>query len=94
MKEVTIIGRHDRVTGQSPDIDLSDEDPHRYVSRRHAIILYEDEEFKVIEEIGVVNGTFLNGKRLPNGVPVKIKDGDQITFANVALTFTVAPPEI
>ena len=94
VREVTIIGRHDRVTGQSPDIDLTEEDTHRYVSRRHAIILYEDDEFKLIEEIGVVNGTFLNGQRLPNGVPVKLKDGDQVTFANVAMTFTIAPSDV
>lgn len=94
VREVTIIGRHDRVTGQSPDIDLTEEDTHRYVSRRHAIILYEDDEFKLIEEIGVVNGTFINGQRLPNGVPVKLKDGDQVTFANVNMTFTIAPPDV
>ncbi len=94
VREVTIIGRYDRVTGQSPDVDLSDEDPNRYISRRHAIILYEDNEFKLIEEIGVVNGTFLNGQRVPNGVPVPIKDGDEIAFANVRLTFHEAPPDI
>lgn len=93
VREVTIIGRHDRVTGQSPDIDLTDEDTHRYISRRHAIILYEEDEFKLIEEIGVVNGTFLNGQRLPNGVPVAIKDGDQVTFANITMTFTCVPPD-
>ena len=90
-KETVIIGRYDRVTGQRPDIDLSDEDPNRYISRRHAIILYEDNQWKLIEEIGVVNGTYLNKQRLPNGVPVPLNDGDQIVFANVPMTFHIAP---
>ncbi len=92
-KDVTIIGRYDKVTGLSPDVDLTEEDPHRYVSRRHAVLIYEEGQWKLIEEIGAVNGTFLNKKRLPNGVPVPIRDGDQVTFANVTLTFRLARDE-
>lgn len=92
-KDVAIVGRYDKVTGLAPDVDLTEEDPHRYVSRRHAVLVYENDEWKLIEEIGAVNGTFLNKKRLPNGVPVPIRDGDQVTFANVTLTFHVAPGE-
>jgi CRP-like cAMP-binding protein len=88
-KDVAIIGRYDKVTGLAPDVDLTEEDPHRYVSRRHAVLLYEEGQWKLIEEIGTINGTFLNKKRIPNGVPVPLQDGDQVTFANVTLTFRV-----
>ncbi len=93
-KKITTIGRVDKVTGARPDIDLSEEDPKKFISRRHAIILWENGEFKLLEEIGAVNGTFVNDKKLPNGVPVNIKNGDSITFANVKMNFFTVPQEI
>jgi CRP-like cAMP-binding protein len=81
------IGRVDRVTGGVPEIDLSDEDPKRFISRRHAKIVREDESFSLVEEIGTVNGTFLNNQRLSTGTPIKLKNGDVLTFANISLTF-------
>lgn len=81
------IGRVDRVTGAVPEIDLSDEDPKRFISRRHAKIVREDENFSLVEEIGTVNGTFLNNQRLSTGTPIKLKNGDVLTFANISLTF-------
>jgi CRP-like cAMP-binding protein len=93
-KKVTTLGRLDKVTGARPDIDLSEEDPKKFISRRHAIILWEEGEFKILEEIGAVNGTYVNNKKLPNGVPVTIKNGDTITFANVQMNFYTVPQDI
>jgi len=92
-KKVTTIGRADKVTGARPDIDLSEEDPKKFISRRHAIILWEDGEFKLLEEIGAVNGTSANNKKLPNGVPVSINNGDTVAFANVQMNFFSVPQE-
>jgi len=86
-KEEAYVGRVDRVTGAVPDIDLSDEDPKRFISRRHAKIVKQEEEFLLVEEIGTVNGTFLNNQRLATGAPVPLKNGDTLTFANITLTF-------
>ena len=86
-KGESYVGRVDRVTGSVPDIDLSDEDPKRFISRRHAKIVKEDENFQLVEEIGTVNGTFLNNQRLSTGTPAPIKNGDTLTFANITLTF-------
>jgi len=86
-KEEAYVGRVDRVTGAVPDIDLSDEDPKRFISRRHAKIVKQEEEFLLVEEIGTVNGTFLNDQRLATGTPVPLKNGDTLTFANITLTF-------
>ena len=81
------VGRIDRVTGAIPEIDLSDEDPKRFISRRHAKIVKNDQGFALVEEIGTVNGTFLNNQRLSTGAPVSLKNGDTLTFANITLTF-------
>ncbi len=86
-KEEAYVGRVDRVTGAVPDIDLSDEDPKRFISRRHAKIVKQEAEFLLVEEIGTVNGTFLNDQRLATGTPVPLKNGDTLTFANITLTF-------
>ncbi len=81
------VGRVDRVTGAVPEIDLSDEDPKRFISRRHAKIVKTDDGFVLVEEIGTVNGTFMNNQRLATGTPVPMKNGDTLTFANITLTF-------
>jgi predicted component of type VI protein secretion system len=59
---------------------LSSLDAQRSLSRRHATLLRQGDEFHVREEPGVRNGTFVNGKRLKAGVPVKLKEGDEIAF--------------
>jgi pSer/pThr/pTyr-binding forkhead associated (FHA) protein len=41
----------------------------------------------VAEEIGTMNGTFLNGQRLPNGVLTPLKDGDELVLCRLGLTF-------
>jgi CRP-like cAMP-binding protein len=87
IKEESYVGRVDRVTGAVPEIDLSDEDPKRFISRRHAKIVKSEDSFDLIEEIGTVNGTFLNNQRLATGTPVPLKNGDALTFANITLTF-------
>jgi CRP-like cAMP-binding protein len=86
-KSESYVGRVDRVTGAVPEIDLSDEDPKRFISRRHAKIMKDEDAFLLVEEIGTVNGTFLNNQRLATGSPVPLKNGDTLTFANITLTF-------
>jgi len=84
-----LIGRFDSVTGTSPEVDLTKEDQSRNISRRHARIVHKDGKFFVAEEIGTMNGTFLNGKKLPNGVLTPIKDGDELTLCRLVLNFKV-----
>ena len=87
-KNESYIGRIDRVTGAVPEVDLSDEDPKRFISRRHAkIVRTDDDIFSLVEEIGTVNGTFLNNQRLATGTLMALKNGDVLTFANINLTF-------
>ena len=83
----TIIGRADPGTGSSADVDLSDLDPQRSVSRRHARLYRIGEAEYLMEEIGVVNGTFVNNVKLATGVPVAVRHGDLVGFGLVILTF-------
>jgi len=85
----TLVGRIDPVTGIRPDVDLTNLDGPRSVSRRHAKIIREDGEFQVVEEIGTMNGTFVNGKRIATGTPTTLQDGDRLRFGLVDLTFRV-----
>ena len=83
----TIIGRADPGTGSTADVDLSDLDPQRSVSRRHARLYRIGEAEYLMEEIGVVNGTFVNNVKLSTGVPVAVRHGDLVGFGVVILTF-------
>ena len=83
----TMIGRYDPVTEQSPDIDLTDLDLKRSVSRRHARLIKSEDGFSVVEEIGALNGTFVNGTKLDAGQPRKIQDGDEVGIGLVKLIF-------
>ncbi|HSF16776.1 MAG TPA: cyclic nucleotide-binding domain-containing protein [Vicinamibacteria bacterium] len=89
-KDEILLGRYDSVTGHRPEIDLTDEDQNRNVSRRHARLLYKDNTFYIAEEIGTMNGTYINGERIPTGVLTPIRDGDEVTLCRVPVIFKVA----
>jgi len=84
----TTIGRIDPVTGIHPEIDLTPIDVKRSTSRRHARIRREsDGGFNVIEDVGTMNGTFVNGVRLSAGRAFPIKPGDTVTFGTIQCRF-------
>jgi len=83
----TLVGRADPVTGITPDVDLTPLDTQRSTSRRHAKLYQMAGTFYVMEEIGVMNGTFVNEKRLVTGAPMSIQNGDVLKFGLVPLTF-------
>ena len=81
----TTIGRADPVTGILPDVDLTPVDTNRSVSRRHAKIIRTGHEYHVLEEVGTVNGTYVNDQRIPTGIPVTIHGGDQLKIGLIAM---------
>jgi CRP-like cAMP-binding protein len=91
-KPDSLIGRYDSVTGQTPEVDLTHEDSARNISRRHARLVVKEGKPFVAEEIGTMNGTYLNGQRLQTGVLTPIKDGDELTLCRLALTFRLPAP--
>jgi len=86
----TLIGRYDPVTEQAPDVDLTELDLKRSVSRRHARILKNDEGYSLVEEVGALNGTFVNGTKIDAGQPHAIVEGDEIGIGVVKIVFREA----
>jgi pSer/pThr/pTyr-binding forkhead associated (FHA) protein len=75
-------------------VDLTNEDSARNISRRHARLVVKDGKHFVAEEIGTMNGTFLNGQKLATGVLTPIADGDELTLCRLSLTYRLpAPPK-
>jgi predicted component of type VI protein secretion system len=75
------VGRH-----RSCDIQVDEPE----VSRQHARITWSGTGY-VIEDLGSVNGTFVNGERI--SAPRVLQDGDVIGLGSRALlAFQVSPP--
>jgi CRP-like cAMP-binding protein len=85
----TTLGRHDPVTGVTPDVDLSPLDPERTVSRRHAAITSEGGTISITEVNASTNGTFVNGARLQPFQPAALAHGDSVQLALVTLRLHV-----
>ncbi len=83
----TLVGRYDPVTDLRPDVDLTQVDLKRSVSRRHARLVRTRDGWVVIEEVGALNGTFVNGAKLVTGRPQALADGDRLGFGMVKLVF-------
>jgi serine/threonine protein kinase len=93
-KESVLIGRTDPHTGIFPEIDLTMYDPETKVSRRHARIYRQGEQF-LIEDLGSVNGTFVNSIngasiRLNTKSPRVLSTGDELKLGGTTLKFMVA----
>jgi pSer/pThr/pTyr-binding forkhead associated (FHA) protein len=86
----TTIGRKDPVTGIYPDVDLTSVDTLRSVSRRHAKIYRRGVKFFVGDEIGTMNPTFVNTRKVDTGVPAEIRPGDALRFGVVEMTFEIS----
>lgn len=85
LKEVVLIGRSDAAGGIFPEIDLTPDNGYLAgVSRRHARIIRRGNEF-YLEDLGSLNGTFLNRDRLTAHVPVPFRDGDEIRLGNLVM---------
>jgi len=85
----TTLGRHDPVTGVTPDVDLSLLDPERTVSRRHATITVGGGNITLTEVNAATNGTFVNGARIEPFQPVPLASGDSVQLALVTLRLHV-----
>jgi two-component system, cell cycle response regulator len=65
--------------------------PETSISRYHAV-LREDEEAQIrVSDLGSTNGTFVNGRRLPEHTPVCVHDGDRIQFGSTIVVKFVRP---
>jgi len=87
--EMAIIGRNSATKNVKNDIDLSDLDTKKIISRRHVMIKRQNNEF-ILYDLDSRNGTFVNGERLSASQPHTLVSGDIIEFGSggVKLTFT------
>jgi len=67
--------------GRSPDCEVFLDDVT--VSRRHAELLLEGEQF-TIRDLGSLNGTFVNRKRVESA---DLHDGDEVQVGKYRMTF-------
>jgi pSer/pThr/pTyr-binding forkhead associated (FHA) protein len=83
-KEITV-GRLDAASATFPDVDLTpDKGLEKGVSRRHARITRKANEL-YLEDLGSVNGTYLNGKRLTPYLPHALKNEDEIRLSRILM---------
>jgi hypothetical protein len=87
-EELTVLGRNSATKGIENDIDLSELDIKKIISRRHAKIQRENNEF-ILYDLESRNGTFINGKRMSAAQPHTLVSGDVIEFGSggTKLTF-------
>ena len=67
--------------GRSPDCEIFLDDVT--VSRKHAVLQRRDEAY-VIEDLGSLNGTFVNRRRIESG---ELTDNDELQIGKYRLTF-------
>jgi hypothetical protein len=86
-QSLLVIGRTDTTTGTKPEIDLS---PYNAadtgVSRRHAQ-LRRTEHGLTLEDLGSMNGTFVNNQRLAPNRPVSLPQGALVRLGKLQLRF-------
>ncbi len=86
----SLIGRMDPNRGIRPEVDLSKYDPSARVSRRHARIVAQGNQF-FIEDLGSANGTVVNGSlKLSQGKPHMLVSGDELKLGETTLKFVVS----
>lgn len=78
-----IVGRADPVSGAAPDIDLGELEGGHSVHRRHASITDRNGGLSVRALPHTANGTFVNGRRIPEGEEVPVQVGDEVCFGIV-----------
>lgn len=77
------VGRSDPVVSWMPHVDLTQfGGGPAGVSRRHARIFYEQNGLH-IEDIGSLNGTYINTVRLITRVPHPLHSGDELKFGSI-----------
>ncbi|HKP17703.1 MAG TPA: FHA domain-containing protein [Gaiellaceae bacterium] len=79
--EQFIIDKQQTTVGRTPDCDIFLDDVT--VSRRHAVIARSDDGF-TIEDLGSLNGTFLNRHRIERS---RLENGDEVQIGKYRLIF-------
>ena len=92
-KSENLLGRRDPMSNIFPEVDLSKYDPQTKISRRHARIWRDGNNF-LVEDLGSSNGTTLmppsrDPIRLLPRQPHNLTNGDKIRLGDTVMYFTV-----
>lgn len=92
-KDDNLLGRRDPMSNIFPEVDLSKYDPQTKISRRHARIWREGNNF-LVEDLGSSNGTILSRStaetfRLAPKQPQVLSAGDRIRLGDATLHFII-----
>jgi eukaryotic-like serine/threonine-protein kinase len=92
-KSENLLGRRDPMSNIFPEVDLSKYDPQTKISRRHARIWRDGNNF-LVEDLGSSNGTTLmpptrDPIRLLPRQPHNLTSGDKIRLGDTIMYFTV-----
>lgn len=86
-REQYLVGRKDAEDGIYPEVDLTlSGGEEAGVSRRHAMISVRQSSFW-LEDLDSLNYTFVNNSRLEPNRPQPLRDGDEVSFANIRMRF-------
>ncbi len=84
------LGRLDPTRGIYPDLDLTPDGGLEHgVSRLHAIIRRDDRGIFLID-LDSINGTMINGRRLPPHQPYPLHTGDEVRLGRLVMHITFA----
>jgi eukaryotic-like serine/threonine-protein kinase len=92
-KDENLLGRRDPMSNIFPEVDLSKYDPQTKISRRHARIWREGNNF-LVEDLGSSNGTVLSRSpsetfRLTPKQPQVLSAGDRLRLGDATLHFII-----
>ncbi len=85
LKNEILLGRQDPANNNYPDVDLTEYGGATHgISRRHARIACQQQEI-VLEDLGSINGSFVNGKQLSPYLAHLLKSGDIIQLGKMSI---------
>jgi serine/threonine-protein kinase len=92
-KEENLLGRRDPMSNIFPEVDLSKFDPQTKISRKHARIWREGNNF-LLEDLGSSNGTLVlpivnETVRLKPHKPYTLTNGDKLKLGDTTLHFVI-----
>jgi len=74
------IGRRSAARRLEPEIDLADPPADPGISRLHAVLIAGLDGTWSVLDPGSANGTLLNGREIPVGDLIRLRDGDRINL--------------
>lgn len=71
-------GKSVAIVGRSPEVDIVM--PYPQLSSRHASITKSPDGSLLITDLGSLNGTYVQGQRIPRGVGIRVNPGERVFF--------------